>query len=79
MVPTGQHPPDSGVGQSRISAFVLIGFWILTQVISGVGSVTAIDQGGVAYFAHMGGFVAGLGLIKPFGLGQRVKEQEEFS
>jgi membrane associated rhomboid family serine protease len=68
-----------GVGQSRISAFLLIGFWILTQVISGVGSVTAIDQGGVAYFAHIGGFASGLVLIKPFGVGRRIAEEEEYS
>jgi membrane associated rhomboid family serine protease len=67
-----------GVGQSRISAFILIGFWILTQVISGVGSVTAIDQGGVAYFAHIGGFASGLVLIKPFGLGGRSSKEEEY-
>jgi membrane associated rhomboid family serine protease len=68
-----------GIGQSRISAFVLIGFWILTQVISGVGSVTAIDQGGVAYFAHIGGFASGLVLIKPFGVGRRITEEKEYS
>ena len=69
MVPTGQHPPDSGVGQSRISAFVLIGFWILTQVISGVGSVTAsalqIGMGMAALLAGLGATIllTGLGLV----------------
>jgi membrane associated rhomboid family serine protease len=68
-----------GIGQSRISALILIGFWILTQVISGVGSITAIDQGGVAYFAHIGGFASGLVLIKPFGLGRRLDQAPEYS
>jgi membrane associated rhomboid family serine protease len=68
-----------GIGQSRISAIILIGFWILTQVISGVGSISAIDQGGVAYFAHIGGFVSGLVLIKPAGVGRRVAEEEGYS
>jgi membrane associated rhomboid family serine protease len=68
-----------GLGQTRISAFVLILFWIATQVISGVGSISAIDQGGVAYFAHIGGFAAGLLLIKPFGLGRQPAGEEELS
>jgi membrane associated rhomboid family serine protease len=68
-----------GIGQSRISAIILIGFWILTQVFSGVGSISAIDQGGVAYFAHIGGFASGLVLIKPFGVGRRIAEQEGYS
>lgn len=49
---------------------LLIGFWFLTQLFSGVGSITAVNQGGIAYFAHIGGFGAGLLLIKPFGIGR---------
>jgi membrane associated rhomboid family serine protease len=38
-------------------ALVVIGFWIVLQVFSGVGSIsTAADTGGVAYMAHVGGF-----------------------
>src|SRR5262249_26008465 len=64
-----------GIGRTRISAIILIGFWILTQVVSGVGSISAIVQGGVAYFAHIGGFVSGLVLIKLVGVGRRVAEE----
>jgi len=46
------------------SALVVIGFWIVIQIFSGVGQITASSQtgsgGGVAYIAHIGGFVAGL-------------------
>jgi len=41
-----------------LPAFVLLGFWILLQVLYGCGSPTA--GGGVAYFAHIGGFVVGI-------------------
>jgi membrane associated rhomboid family serine protease len=56
---------------TRITAALLIGFWFLTQLVNGVGSITSAAgaQGGVAYFAHIGGFVAGLLLIKPFNAG----------
>jgi membrane associated rhomboid family serine protease len=59
-----------GIRQTRISAVVFIGVWFLMQLVDGVGSITSIDQGGVAYFAHVGGFIAGALLVKPFGLGR---------
>uniref|UniRef100_A0A7C4GGK6 Rhomboid family intramembrane serine protease n=1 Tax=candidate division WOR-3 bacterium TaxID=2052148 RepID=A0A7C4GGK6_UNCW3 len=43
----------------RLPAAVLLGFWILFQVISGCGSIGRTG-GGVAYLAHVGGFAAGL-------------------
>ena len=55
--------------QTRITAAVFIGIWFLIQLVSGLGSITTINNGGVAYFAHVGGFVAGFLLIKPFGIG----------
>lgn len=49
-----------------LPAFVVLGFWIALQLFSGVGSIAATDetvnQGGVAYMAHVGGFVAGVAL-----------------
>lgn len=41
-------------------AIVVLGMWFLLQLISGVGSLGALDQGGTAYFAHIGGFLFGL-------------------
>src|SRR6266704_4438771 len=45
-----------------IPALIVLGFWFLLQLLS-AGEITA---GGVAWFAHIGGFAAGLGLIVPF-------------
>lgn len=49
-----------------LPAVVVLGFWIALQLFSGVGSIAATDetinQGGVAYMAHVGGFVAGVAL-----------------
>lgn len=41
-------------------AIVVLGMWFLLQLISGAGSLGALDQGGTAYFAHIGGFLFGL-------------------
>ena len=42
-------------------ALVVIGLWIVLQFVSGIGSVTQSAQtGGVAYMAHIGGFLAGV-------------------
>ena len=44
----------------QLPALVVIGLWIVLQVFSGIGSImSATDQGGIAYMAHIGGFVAG--------------------
>jgi membrane associated rhomboid family serine protease len=54
-------------GIMSVPAIVVLGFWILIQMISGLGSLTATSEtagGGVAYMAHIGGFVAGLVLAK---------------
>ena len=55
-----------------ITAVILIGFWFAMQLISGLGSITSAAQsGGVAYFAHIGGFIAGVLLVRIFGAGQQ--------
>lgn len=47
-----------------IPAVVLLGFWILLQVLNGL--MTPREAAGVAWFAHIGGFLAGLVLVVPF-------------
>ncbi len=43
-----------------VPALMVIGLWFVLQLFSGIGSITATsDTGGVAYMAHIGGFVAG--------------------
>lgn len=54
---------------TTIPAFIALGLWIGFQLIQGYLSSNA--QGGVAYAAHIGGFAAGLILIKPFTLGTK--------
>ncbi len=50
-----------GYGVTRMPALVVIGFWIVLQFFNGIGSiVVSTDTGGVAYMAHIGGFIAGL-------------------
>jgi membrane associated rhomboid family serine protease len=59
-------------GIMAVPAFVMLGLWILIQLVSGVGSIAQTEQtSGVAYMAHIGGFVAGLILIKIMAIGRR--------
>jgi membrane associated rhomboid family serine protease len=52
-------------------AFVAIGLWFVFQLISGLGVLgSGTQQGGVAYAAHVGGFIAGLILINVFQIGR---------
>jgi membrane associated rhomboid family serine protease len=45
----------------EVPALVVLGFWFVLQLIDGIGSLgLAGAEGGVAFFAHIGGFVAGL-------------------
>lgn len=48
----------------RLPAIVVIGFWAIIQIVSGMLSYGAGQQGGVAWFAHIGGFAIGLITIK---------------
>jgi len=43
-------------------------YWFIVQFFSGLGSLSEVDYtgGGIAWFAHVGGFLAGMGLIKLF-------------
>ena len=52
-------------------AFIAIGLWFVFQLISGLGVLgSGSQQGGVAYAAHIGGFIAGLILINIFQIGR---------
>ena len=55
---------------TTVPAFVAIGIWIGYQLI--VGYLTPAGTGGVAYAAHIGGFIAGVALIKVFAIGRQV-------
>jgi len=51
-----------------LPAIFVLGMWFVLQLFSGIGSLSYISEsaGGVAYFAHIGGFVAGMLLVKIF-------------
>jgi len=49
-----------------IPAFIVLGSWILLQVANGTGYLGGSEASGIAYAAHIGGFIAGLLLIKRF-------------
>jgi membrane associated rhomboid family serine protease len=52
-------------GVVAMPAIAVLGFWILIQFINGIGSLAVTSAtGGVAYMAHIGGFVAGVILVK---------------
>jgi membrane associated rhomboid family serine protease len=57
---------------ARIPALVFIGLWFLVQFVSGVGSLGAKRAGGVAWWAHVGGFILGLALARAFAGAERV-------
>jgi rhomboid family protein len=53
----------------RLPAYFVIGIWALTQFVTGFGTISdraAESQGGTAYFAHIGGFCAGVLLVGLF-------------
>lgn len=56
---------------TQVPAIIVLGFWFIYQFFSGLFSLNAVDlnTGGVAFFAHIGGFVAGLLFIKLFQIG----------
>lgn len=59
-------------GVAHVPAIVVLGFWIFIQLINGMGSIANTSEtGGVAYLAHIGGFVAGLLLVSLFAAGRR--------
>ncbi|HEX8494116.1 MAG TPA: rhomboid family intramembrane serine protease [Pyrinomonadaceae bacterium] len=57
---------------TNVPAIVAIGLWFVFQLISAFGVIGAGPQssGGVAFMAHIGGFIAGLVLVKLFAIGR---------
>jgi membrane associated rhomboid family serine protease len=57
---------------TQVPSLVAIGLWFLLQLVSSLGMLGP-SAGGVAYGAHIGGFIAGLILIKPFAVGTQAQ------
>lgn len=62
LFPSGKVKALLGQQIVQVPALIVIGLWFAIQFVSGVGSAasTSGDEGGVAYMAHIGGFIAGL-------------------
>jgi membrane associated rhomboid family serine protease len=60
-----------------IPAFIILGYWFLLQFLAGVSSVGAAATGGVAWWAHIGGFLLGM-VITGLSLGDR-KQSVDYS
>lgn len=64
MFPQGRVKVLVGQSVSQVPALIVLGGWIVLQFFSGIGSIAnAADTGGVAYMAHIGGFIAGVVLV----------------
>ncbi len=60
---------------TTVPAYVALGLWIGYQIV--LGYLTPSGTGGVAYYAHIGGFIAGVALIKLFAIGKSPKVMEK--
>jgi membrane associated rhomboid family serine protease len=59
LFPQGRVRVLQGQQVIPVPALIVIGLWFVLQFFSGIGSIASAAQGGVAYMAHIGGFVAG--------------------
>jgi membrane associated rhomboid family serine protease len=50
----------------NLPALIVVGIWFVFQLLNGLGKLGGEEAGGVAYAAHIGGFIAGLILVKLF-------------
>lgn len=62
----------TSAGVTAVPAVVMLGLWILIQFVSGFGTIAQTEEtGGVAYMAHIGGFLAGMLLVTLMGARRR--------
>ena len=74
LFPQGKIRVLQGQQVAQVPALIVIGLWIVLQFFSGVGSIAkTADTGGVAYMAHVGGFIAGFVLTFLFRGSRRVR------
>jgi membrane associated rhomboid family serine protease len=56
-----------------LPAWMMLIYWMFLQVVGGLSSVATGQEGGVAFWAHLGGFVAGVVLVRLFVQRDRVR------
>ena len=61
-----------------LPAWVMLGYWTVLQIVGGLPSLGQEATGGVAFFAHIGGFLAGLVLIKLFANRELVEQHRAY-
>ncbi len=62
-----------------LPAWLVVGEWFVWNLVRGIGSLGQTNLGGVAFFAHLGGFVAGLLAIKPALIGRTRRRARHWS
>lgn len=65
------------IGVVEVPAFVFLFVWFGYQLLMTAGSLGAVEQGGVAFAAHAGGFVAGIALERLLAPGRGAWEREQ--
>jgi membrane associated rhomboid family serine protease len=65
----------------EIPAVLILAYWFILQFFSGIGSIgySQVSQGGVAWFAHIGGFIAGMILISVMGTKERYGRRRDLT
>jgi membrane associated rhomboid family serine protease len=66
------------VDRTVVPAFLMLGYWFLIQVLGGIPAL-ASEAGGVAFWAHVGGFLAGVVLVPVFAKPERVAAHRELT
>jgi membrane associated rhomboid family serine protease len=64
------------VDRTVVPAFLMLGYWFVIQVLGGIPAL-ASEAGGVAFWAHVGGFLAGVVLVPVFTKPERVAAHRE--
>lgn len=63
---------------TQVRAIFAVGAWFLLQLVGGLGTLSGSSDG-VAYAAHIGGFIAGLALVKLFAAGHKPQQLQGWS
>jgi membrane associated rhomboid family serine protease len=65
----------------EVPAVVMLVYWFVIQIFSGVGTIgyTHASQGGTAFFAHIGGFIAGMLLVALMGARRKYTQRQDLN
>jgi len=62
-----------------LPAWLMLVYWFGVQLLGGLGSASEASTGGTAFFAHVGGFLAGIVLVKTMGTRERYWRRRDLS